>query len=72
MKLSTFFDLMDGEFQIRQVETEEILFDSYDDSHTIFEKYKNFKIVGFSIVSKTETNDYQVVSVIPCVVVYVE
>ena len=43
-----------------------------DVHNTIFEKYKNFKIVGFSIVSKTETNDYQVVSVIPCVVVYVE
>lgn len=72
MKLKTFFDMMDGEFQIRKIETDELLFDSYDDSYTIFEKYKDFKIVGFSVVSKTDIDNYQNVTVTPSVTVYID
>lgn len=72
MKLSTFFDMMDGEFQIRQIETDELLFDSYDDSYTKFEEYKDFKIVGFSITSKIDTNNYQNVTITPSVIAYIE
>lgn len=72
MKLKTFFELMEREFQIRKVETNELLFDSYDDGYSIFEKYKDFKIVGFGVISKTEINEYQTVTIVPGVIVYID
>ena len=72
MKLRTFFDLMDGYFQIRQTETDKILFDSYDDSYDEFEKYKDHKIVCLSATSKVYFDNYDRVTFTPGVIVYVE
>ena len=72
MKLRTFFDLMDGYFQIRQTETDKVLFDSYDDDYNKFEKYQNHEIICLGATSKINVDNYDNVTVMPGVIVYIE
>lgn len=72
MKVRTFFDLMDGYFQIRQTETDKILFDSHDDSYDKFEKYQNHTVICLGATTKIDVDNYDNVTVMPGVIVYIE
>lgn len=71
MKVRTFLDLMDGYFEIRQFGHHDILYKSDCDDCAIFDIYKDYKIVGFSATSRTEIDNYDNVTVMPGVIIYV-